>query len=91
MNDKTKISRKKDFYSARLDEETVMMHPETGNYFSLNRVATSVWDKISEPTTVGDIIIHLMAEYEIDENLCRNQTHAFLSRLVEKNMIEIQE
>ena len=39
--------------SGRLHDELVMMDMEKGKYFSLNPVATRIWDLLEKPLDIG--------------------------------------
>ena len=46
---KTKYVRNSKTISGRLHDEMVMMDIEQGKYFSLNPVATRIWDLLESP------------------------------------------
>jgi hypothetical protein len=90
ISDSTIIRRKENLFSARLDSETVMMHPQSGKYFSLNEVATHIWEIIIEPCRFDKIVEKLMKEFNVNESKCRQETLEFLYILIQKDMIETE-
>jgi len=49
INDKIKFVRNKRLLASRMDDEIVMMHPESGKYFALNPVAARIWELLETP------------------------------------------
>jgi hypothetical protein len=84
------FQRKKDLLSSRMDQETVMMHPESGKYFSLNPVATRIWELLITPHTLDDIVKILLDEFEVEPQICKNETKEFIEKLLEKDILEIK-
>lgn len=85
----TRYQRKKDLLSSRMDEETVMMHPESGKYFSLNPVATRIWELLETPKTIDDLMKFLLDEFEAKPEVCENETKEFIRVLLEKEMLDV--
>lgn len=73
-----------------LGEESVMMNIETGDYFGLNEVATTIWHAIQEPIQVKNICSKLLEEFDIDAKICEEKTIAYLEHLLEEGMIELK-
>jgi len=84
----TKYLRNSKTISGRLDDELVMMDIEQGKYFSLNPVATRIWELLDNPMTLLDICMVLTYEYEVKEERCRQETREYLEEMVRMNLIE---
>jgi len=87
----TVFQRKKDLLSSRMDQETVMMHPESGKYFSLNPVATRIWELLEVPLTFNKLLGILISEFDVPSEVCEKETKEFLQTLIEKDIIEVKE
>ena len=87
----TVFKRKKDLLSSRMDQETVMMHPESGKYFSLNPVATRIWELLEVPLTYNKLLNILISEFDVPSEVCQKETKEFLQTLIEKDIIEVKE
>jgi hypothetical protein len=83
-----RLKRRQDLLSSRMDEETVMMNPETGKYYSLNPVATRIWELLSSPVNLDTIISVLTREFNVPEETCRTETLTFIQKLKDNSMIE---
>ena len=49
-----------------VDDETLVIHLPSGNYFSLNAVGTQVWASIDGKRTVRELAEIVSAEYDAD-------------------------
>ena len=72
-----------------LGEESVMMNIETGDYFGLNEVGSTIWNLIKEPIQVKVICEKLLEDFDIDEHTCKEKTIAYLEHLLEEDMLEV--
>ena len=72
-----------------LDGEKVMMNLDKGEYFMMNEVGSRIWEIISEPINVKEIISTLRNEYEVDEETCKDTVIEFLGRLDNADLISI--
>lgn len=77
--------------NGRLHDELVMMDPEQGKYFSLNSVATRIWDILDSPVTEEEICKILQGEYEIDEQTCHADVKACLAEMARLGLAEIKQ
>ena len=77
--------------SGRLHDELVMMDPERGKYFSLNPVATRIWDLMEKWTAVDEICGILTEEYDVDLITCRNEVLGCLSSMEELGLVLVRE
>ena len=90
FSDSTVFQRKKELLSSRMDQETVMMHPESGKYFSLNPVATRIWEMLETPMSFTQIVEILLNEFNVTPEVCNKETKEFVQTLIEKDIIEVQ-
>lgn len=75
--------------TGRLHDELVMMDPGQGKYFSLNPVATRIWDLLEKPHTADDLCEVLTGEYEISTEECRNEVEAHLREMVVLGLVVV--
>lgn len=73
--------------SGRLDEELVMMDIQKGKYFSLNPVATRVWDLLENPLSIDELCSLLLEEYEVSESECREEVTELLKEMVKLGLV----
>lgn len=89
INLETVINKNLEIDDTDLDGEKVMMNLDKGEYFMMNEVGSRIWEIISEPINVKDIINTLRNEYEVDEETCKDTVIEFLGRLDNADLISI--
>ena len=73
--------------SGRLHDELVMMDIDQGKYFSLNPVATRIWDMLEKPLTADELCSLLMDEYEVDEAQCKMEVEGHMEEMVRSGLV----
>jgi hypothetical protein len=84
----TKYIQNKKVIQSKIGEEVVMLDMDSGFYFGLNSVASTIWGKLENPISFEEMINELLKEYKIDQETCENDTMVFLNQLLEKNIIK---
>ena len=77
--------------SGRLHDEIVMMDPAQGKYFSLNPVATRIWDLLDRWIETDEICGILTEEYDVELNKCRIEVIDCLSSMEKLGLVFMQE
>lgn len=78
------------FLISHLAGETVLMNKQTGDYFGINTVGTTIWELLSAPLTAEAIVAQLLERYEIDQTTCAAEVGQFLSTLEAKKMLLVE-
>jgi hypothetical protein len=76
--------------SSDLGDEVVVLELTAGAYFGLEGVGARVWQLLSEPRTVREIVQTLLEEYDVEAERCRRDLDALLERLLERGLVEIR-
>lgn len=83
----TKYIRNRQTISGRLHDELVMMDIEKGKYFSLNPVATRIWDLLEKPMATDELCGLLTEEYEVGAEQCRAEVGEVLAEMVRLGVV----
>jgi len=75
------VQRNGKWLSAMVGTECVMMSIETGNYVTLSRVGTRIWELIETPTAVSDLCAKLLEEFNVTPEICDAEVATFLAEL----------
>ena len=70
-----------------LEEEGVLYAIDENKYISLNTTYTSIIQYISEGLVYNEIVTKLIAEYEVEQELCEAQLKTVLADLIAKEYI----
>lgn len=82
-----KYIRNSQTLSGRLSDELVMMDINKGKYFSLNKVATRIWDLLEKPLDLKELCEILEKEYEVDEELCQKEVKEHLVEMIKFGLV----
>ena len=75
----------------RLDDELILLHPQTLEVKHLNETAAVLWDALGVLPTDDDLVALLVeARPELPPDEARTFVHAFLNDLVAAGLIERQ-
>jgi len=83
----TKYIRNSKTISGRLHDELVMMDLDQGKYFSLNPVATHIWDLLEKTMTAEELCNLLTDEYEVDVKECIADLEEHLDEMMKLGLI----
>ncbi len=74
----TLISRNETkFLANALGEELVMMNMENGDFISMNKVGTDIWNLCETPLSLSELVQKLVNLYDIEPDHCRIETTQF--------------
>lgn len=93
MNNPKKIiyQRKPEVISGKLEDQIVMMDIEKGKYFSMNPVATRVWELLEESSSAGELCDQLLNEFEVSREQCFDEVQELLDKLIGLDLVEIKQ
>lgn len=64
-----------------------MMDIEQGKYFSLNPVATRIWDLLEKPLTEDELCMILIDEYDVEPERCLLEVSEHLKDMLRMGLI----
>lgn len=73
--------RNQETISGQIDDEIVMVDIEKGSYFSLNPVATRIWELLEQPLTLDSLCDQLLTEYDVLPEQCRTDVTDHLAEM----------
>jgi hypothetical protein len=74
---------------ADLDGGAVLLSLRVGAYFSLNPVASEIWQMIAEPCQVARIFSTLSASYSVDTQTVARDVAPFLQSLIKHRLARV--
>jgi hypothetical protein len=75
--------------SVEMGEETLVLHMETGGYYSLRKVAAVIWEQLKSPVAAGTIAENLHERYGIPRERCEADLLELLTDLRERDLVRI--
>jgi hypothetical protein len=71
-----------------LDGETIVIHLETGSYYSLTGSGAEIWTLVGTGSQVSDVCTELARRHDHPEADIRREVEAFLADLEREGLIE---
>ena len=81
------IVRNPEVCAAELDGEICLFEPVKAQYLNLNSTASAIWNLLEEPKELDHLLEALQNRYEVDLDICRQQTEAFLGEAFRRGML----
>ncbi len=72
-----------------IDDEVVMLNIKHEEYLNLNSHASYIWQQLQSPRSFGELTDQLCKVYKVEKQVCIADTLAFITELVEKDIIQI--
>ncbi len=72
-----------------LDGEAVVLNLNTGTYFGLDAVGTRMWAVCAAADSISDAYEALLAEYDVEPELLRQDLNAWLDELTDHGLLVI--
>lgn len=74
-----------------VDGEAVVVLPMSSEINTLNAVGTRIWELADGSHSVSDIIDRIKYEFEIDTETVKRDTVSFISELITRNMVNLND
>ena len=74
---------------SKIADEVVMLDMDSGFYFGLNSVASDIWTMLENPISVGEIVVSLLAQYEVDQATCNAETKEIIEEMLKHRLVQI--
>ena len=75
--------------TSEVGDELVMMDIESGQYITLNKVASIIWQQLEKPIKVNDLVLMLIKKFEVSEEECTKETLEYLNKLNLLNVLDV--
>ena len=85
----TMVSVSKEPLSCTLDDETVLMSIENGQYYYLNKVGSRIWTGLATPQRIADLCAALLAAYDVEPAQCEHEVLTFLDTLYGYKLVQV--
>jgi hypothetical protein len=84
---KSLLSRSPDLLEATVDDETVLMSVQRGNYYGLARTAHEIWGRLATPTKLDALSAALAAEFDAPPERIAADILPFLDKLIAEGLV----
>ncbi len=85
----TMLQRKSGLLFNEIDGEVVMLSIENSEYYGMDKVGSRIWHLLEKPMRLRELVSALMEEFEVTEEQCTTDTIAFLKKITDKKLIDL--
>lgn len=71
----------------RVDDEAIIVMPETSQASVLNQVAARIWELMDGKRTLGQIVGMIVLEYDVDAATAEKDARDFVNELTARGLI----
>lgn len=90
MNLNQKITFADTVFAQEVDGEMVLLDMNSENYFGLDSVGMDIWKAIEEKKVLKDVLGTLLAQYDVEEEVLKNDLFVFVEKLQESGLVKVQ-
>ena len=80
----------KDAIWCDLKGEVVVLQLSSGVYFGLEGVGPEMWQCMQVPCTVAEVADQLISRFDVDPEICRSSTLAFIGELAQRELVLVR-
>ncbi|MBR5822890.1 MAG: PqqD family protein [Paludibacteraceae bacterium] len=73
------------------DETSMVYNPENGDMYELNDVSSEIFDYLARGISGDEIVRNILLEYDIDEETVIGDLSPLLDRLIELNILILEQ
>lgn len=78
----------KDVTSSEIGDELALLHPATGQYFTLNQTGSIVWGLLEKPRSAQEITLAVAEKYGIAASECQDDIGEIIAQLGDAELIQ---
>ena len=82
-----RIARAPALISANVDDEIVIMSISKGHYFGLDDIASEIWRRLDQNSTLPDLVDSLAQDYDAPRETIEKEVIALLRRMAEQDLV----
>jgi hypothetical protein len=75
--------------TAEVGDTLIMLSIANGQYYGLNDVATTIWQRLAMPISVADLCAELQQLFYVSPERCEAEVLHFLQQLHTKDLVQI--
>jgi hypothetical protein len=85
----TRIVASSQQVSSALAGESVILNLQSGTYYGLNEVGSSIWQRIQHPITILNLCDEITSEFDVDSNICEVEVLRLVAEMIDAQLVEI--
>lgn len=86
----SKITIADTVFAQEIDNEMVLLDTESEEYFGLDETAAVIWQHLDENGSLRDTYESMLESYEVEPTQLENDIVAFVQKLVDVGLLQVQ-
>ena len=82
------LARNTEVCAAELDGEICLFDPVKAEYLNLNSTGSAIWNLLEQPTKLEQLFTALQTRYNVDTEICRQETETFIYEALKSGIIK---
>ena len=87
MEPTTVLKRSEKVTFQKIAEEAVLIHMDTGTYFSLNNIGTEFWELFDGKQTLNELSVGLASKYDVEPEMVLGDLIELVEKLAEDDLV----
>ena len=87
----TVYARHPDLRLTAVDDEGIVLHLGSRQYFSVNETGVTILQSLAEPRTLAELVIAVTEEYDVTAEVAEATVREFLERCREAELLRTEE
>lgn len=89
MDEDTKLKQASNVTFQNVAGEAILIHLDSGTYFSLNKVGTQFWEMLDGSQTIAEQAGIIAQEYSVDAAMVRDDLLELAVAMHDENLVEV--
>lgn len=89
MDQNTRLKQASNVTFQNVAGEAILIHLDTGTYFSLNKVGTQFWEMLDGSQTIAEQAQALADQYDVDSAMVRDDLLELALAMQQENLVEV--
>ncbi|WPP40623.1 lasso peptide biosynthesis PqqD family chaperone [Paenibacillus hunanensis] len=89
--DQQRFVQNKNYIASDMNGEKVMLDVQSGKYYNLGTIGGRIWDLSAQASTVDEIVARLLEEYEVSQEVCKQQVTTFMGQMLSEGLVDIDD
>lgn len=85
----TRVRAGRDVLVSQVGDESVLLDLATEQYFGLDAIGRTMWERVTAAQNVGDAVHALLAEFDVDRDRLERDLTTLLNELATRRLVEL--
>ena len=89
LTNTTTVARHPSVVDAAIDDEVVLLQCDSAIYYSLSASGSRLWELVSAPRSLDELIGGLASHYEIEPSVCDDDVRTWVADMLDAQLVVV--